>query len=216
MMPSVAVHPPDTAVELVADALSCERDERLLFANLGFRLKAGELLQVEGENGAGKTSLLRILCGLAEPASGEVRWRGQAIRTQRGEFHQELLALGHLSGIKLDLTAIENLRFYVGMSRDINDDALEQALEEVGLSGFEEQVARNLSAGQRRRVALARLSLSQASLWILDEPFTALDRVGIAWLQSTLERHLGRGGLVVLTTHQPLTLEHPVRRLALS
>ena len=200
---------------LSAHGLACERDERILFSGLEFTLARGELLQVEGENGAGKTSLLRLLCGLAEPAEGEIRWRGMPIDTQRGEFHQELLYLGHHSGIKLELSPRENLAFYAGMTAAVESARLEQALDAVGLYGYEEQPARTLSAGQRRRVGLARLMVSQAPLWVLDEPFTALDKVGVAWLQELLERHLDQGGLVVLTTHQPLTLTRPFRRLAL-
>lgn len=210
---------PDAALVptgLTAVALACERDERLLFKDLSFELPPGQLLQIEGENGAGKTSLLRILCGLAEPASGEVHWQACSIAEQRAEFHQALLYLGHQSGVKLDLSPRENLAFYGGMSAPTSNSELEAALDAVGLYGYEDQPARTLSAGQRRRVALARLPLSPAPLWVLDEPFTALDKAGIAWLEAVFARHLDAGGLIVLTTHQTLNLERPVRRLALS
>lgn len=214
-MPSNSAFVELTAPRLDAEALLCERDERCLFRELSVTLGPGQALQIEGENGAGKTSLLRILAGLAEANEGQVRWRGLDIRRERASFHQDLLYLGHHSAIKLELTPRENLAFYVGMNQSFEHSALETALQAVGLYGFEDQPARSLSAGQRRRVALARLALSTAPLWILDEPYTALDVAGSAWLSRTLEHHLAGGGLVVLTTHQPLSLAHPLRKLVL-
>jgi heme exporter protein A len=203
------------APRLEAEGLCCERDERRLFEGLGFSLAAGELLLVEGENGAGKTSLLRILCGLAEPAEGAVRWRGAPLADDRAGFGAELFYLGHLPAVKLDLTPEENLGFAAGLRHEAAPAAIAAALAEVGLYGYEDQPARTLSAGQRRRVSLAGLCLTRAPLWILDEPFTALDKAGIAWLQGRLAAHLDAGGLVVMTTHQPLELGRPVRRLVL-
>lgn len=214
-MPEALVSPRDNAAALSVEGLACERDERVLLEGLGFALASGELLLVEGENGAGKTSLLRLLCGLAEPAQGRVLWRGRALADCRGEYAAELFYLGHLSGVKLDLSPEENLGFAAGLRQGVAAAEIAAALAQVGLYGYEDQPARTLSAGQRRRVALAGLCLTRAPLWILDEPFTALDKAGIAWLQGRLAAHLDGGGLVIMTTHQPLELGRAVRRLAL-
>ncbi|NCH12751.1 cytochrome c biogenesis heme-transporting ATPase CcmA [Cronobacter sakazakii] len=198
---------------LEARNLACLRDERLLFRALSFRVSPGEIVHLTGANGAGKTSLLRLLVGLARPEEGEVYWRGEPLAHQRSAFHQELLWLGHLPGIKSALTADENLAFYHPQTRR---EARWQALAAIGLGGYEDLPVEQLSAGQQRRVALARLWLSEASLWVLDEPLTALDAAGVATLTRRLEAHAARGGTVIVTTHQPLALTGAHRTLTLT
>lgn len=197
--------------------LSCVRDERTLFSGLSFTIKPGEMVQVEGQNGAGKTSLLRILAGLSSPDAGEVRWQGENTHRQRDVFHQQLLFLGHQPGIKSVLTAYENLAFYLSIEGKTDADAIYQALENVGLLGYEEVTVAQMSAGQQRRVALARLWLTRAPLWILDEPLTAIDKQGVATLIALFEAHASRGGMVLLTTHQDLQgINRNVRKLRLT
>ncbi|CAI1737463.1 Cytochrome c biogenesis ATP-binding export protein CcmA [Serratia ficaria] len=190
---------------LEARGLSCVRDERTLFSELSFSVHPGEIIQVEGPNGAGKTSLLRILAGLARPDAGEVLWRGRNTLRDRAAYHQELLFLGHQPGIKTLLTPFENLRFYQAVRSAPESRAIWRALEQVGLVGYEDLPVAQLSAGQQRRVALARLWLSDSPLWILDEPLTAIDKQGVAELISLFEQHARQGGMVLLTTHQDLT-----------
>lgn len=194
---------------LEAVALACERDWRLLFDKLDLRLERGEMLQISGPNGSGKTSLLRLLSGLMQPTSGEVRLQGQPLDAQRGELARNLLWIGHAAGIKGLLTAEENLTWLCALHQPAGRDAIWQALAEVGLRGFEDVPCHTLSAGQQRRVGLARLYLSPPPLWILDEPFTALDKHGVAQLEQHLAAHCEQGGLVVLTTHHSLT-EKPI------
>ncbi|KAB8311163.1 heme exporter protein A [Rahnella sp. BIGb0603] len=202
--------------------LSCVRDERTLFSGLSFTVLPGEMVQIEGRNGAGKTSLLRILAGLSSPDAGEVRWQGVNTRRQRDVFHQELLYLGHQPGIKSVLTAFENLAFYLSVSSpsvrgDAASEAIYQALENVGLLGYEDVTVAQMSAGQQRRVALARLWLSNAPLWILDEPLTAIDKQGVATLIALFEQHAEQGGMVLLTTHQDLQgVNRDVRKIRLT
>ena len=202
--------------------LSCVRDERTLFSGLSFTLEPGEIVQIEGRNGAGKTSLMRILAGLSSADAGEVRWQGVNTRRQRDVFHQQLLYLGHQPGIKSVLTAFENLAFYLSVNRpsgkaETDADAIYQALDNVGLLGYEDVTVAQMSAGQQRRVALARLWLSTAPLWILDEPLTAIDKQGVATLINLFEQHAEQGGMVLLTTHQDLQgVSRDVRKLRLT
>ncbi|WAT01541.1 cytochrome c biogenesis heme-transporting ATPase CcmA [Rouxiella chamberiensis] len=197
--------------------LSCVRDERTLFSGLSFTIQPGEIVQIEGHNGAGKTSLLRILAGLSAPEEGEVRWEGHNTRRQRETFHSHLLYLGHQPGIKSVLTAYENLAFYQSDKGNEAQDAIFDALEQVGLLGYEDVVVAQLSAGQQRRVALARLWISRAPLWILDEPLTAIDKQGVATLIELFERHARNGGMVLLTTHQDLPgVGRAVRKIRLT
>jgi len=184
--------------------LGCVRGERTLFSDLSFTVGPGDVVQIEGPNGAGKTSLLRILCGLAVADAGEVSWNGQAIDAERQSYHRQLLFLGHHSGVRPELTAYENLECMLQFSELGERPALWQTLAQVGLAGLEEVPAEQLSAGQQRRVALARLWLSDKRLWILDEPFTAIDRHGVRVLQQLFFRHAAQGGMVILTTHQEL------------
>ncbi|MGC7560581.1 cytochrome c biogenesis heme-transporting ATPase CcmA [Pasteurella sp. PK-2025] len=189
--------------QLTLSQLACQRGDNVLFSNLNLALQSGEFVQIEGHNGIGKTSLLRIVVGLAQALRGEVCWNGINIHKQREEYQYDLLYLGHHSGVKPELTAWENLAFYqkIGACQQ-GDDILWQVLEKVGLLGREDMQAAQLSAGQQRRIALARLWLSQAPLWILDEPFTAIDKKGVQVLTALFEQHVQQGGIVMFTSHQ--------------
>jgi heme exporter protein A len=186
---------------LEADNLECVRGERRLFAGIGFTLAAGELLYLQGKNGSGKTSLLRMLIGLLPPESGTIRWRGAAIKSD--DYRADLCYLGHLNAIKEELTPLENLLAGARLAdaRLSEVEAL-AALEQVGLAGREDLACKYLSQGQKRRVALARLVNEKRPLWILDEPFVALDSAAVDWLAGIISAHLQRGGLAVMTTHQ--------------
>lgn len=185
--------------------LACTRGDHLLFSGLNFSLSSGELLQVQGANGSGKTSLLRTLCGFMMPTEGEIRWRGQNIRKLDEEYYAEMIYLGHLNAIKDELNAVENLRISAGLAGcEVDDKKLVAALRHMGLRGRETLPVKVLSQGQRRRVALARLLLSDALLWILDEPLTALDVGAIGLMQDLIAGHLAKNGMVIYTTHQPL------------
>lgn len=188
---------------LEAVQLSCLRGERTLFTDLSFTLPPGELLQIAGANGSGKTSLLRILCGLSAAAAGEVRWN-QA-RAQGEPFHRDLLYISHHAAVKEELSALENLLIASTFAATplTKNQALE-ALARMGLEGREHLPTKVLSQGQKRRVGLARLLVSNAPLWILDEPLTALDARAVELIQARLAEHLARQGMVVLTTHQAL------------
>ncbi|CTW67760.1 cytochrome c biogenesis heme-transporting ATPase CcmA [Escherichia coli] len=199
---------------LEARELLCERDERTLFSGLSFTLNAGEWVQITGSNGAGKTTLLRLLTGLSRPDAGDVLWQGQPLHQVRDSYHQNLLWIGHQPGIKTRLTALENLHFY---HRDGDTAQCLEALAQAGLAGFEDIPVNQLSAGQQRRVALARLWLTRATLWILDEPFTAIDVNGVDRLTQRMAQHTELGGIVILTTHQPLNVaESKIRRISLT
>ena len=202
---------------LEASDLDCVRGERPLFSALSFRLMEGELLYLQGKNGSGKTSLLRMLCGLLPPAAGDIRWKNQSIARLGEDYRRELCFLGHHNAIKEELTPLENLM----ASARLADAALDQdraldALETLGLAGREDLACRYLSQGQKRRAALARLVHNRQTLWILDEPYVALDPAAIGVVVGLIGAHLQRGGLAVLTTHQPVELAAAqVRRLEL-
>jgi heme exporter protein A len=186
---------------LEAKSLACTRQRRALFAGLSFALGAGESLRVAGANGSGKTSLLRILCGLASPDAGEVRWRGEPIRELREDYARQLVYLGHAPAVKDDLTPAENLRIAARLAGlPAAAGSIRDALARFHVP---EALVRRLSQGQKRRAALARLCLSRdAPLWLLDEPFTALDREGMEALKALVQAHLEGGGMVVYSTHQ--------------
>lgn len=193
--------------------LTCIRDESELFTGLSFSVQGGEILQIAGHNGAGKTSLLRLLTGLARADAGHVFWCGETIERVREQWQRCLFWLGHQTGIKSMMTSDENLAFY---HPGFSQKQRWQALAQVDLTGFEDVPVARLSAGQQRRVALARMWLTDASFWLLDEPFTALDAVGIETLTVQIEQHVRRGGAVILTTHQSLRgLNVPLRTLML-
>jgi heme exporter protein A len=204
---TAAPQSPTDFVRLEARGLSCVRNERTLFGDLSFSVGSGQVLQVEGPNGSGKTSLLRILCGLSLPESGVVHWDGAPIQDVRSEYGQALAYVGHRHGVKGELTAIENLAFGYALTGGQPALRPSEAMARLGLEGLEDVPCRSLSEGQRRRAGLARLLVGQYHLWILDEPFTALDRAGIAAMETLVREHTARGGMVVLTTHQNLHLE---------
>jgi len=176
----------------------------MLFEHLELRLAGGDMVQISGPNGSGKTSLLRLLAGLMQPTAGEVRLNGKPLNEQRTELARNLVWIGHAAGIKDVLTPEENLSWLSALHHPATREAILQALAAVGLKGFEDVPCHTLSAGQQRRVALARLYLDGPPLWILDEPFTALDKQGVAQLEEHLARHCEQGGMVVLTTHHTL------------
>lgn len=187
--------------------LECTRGDRRLFSTLNFTLQPGELLHLYGHNGSGKTTLMRTVCGLIAPSDGEVRWRGENIRSLRDEFAKDVIYIGHKNGIKDDLNGIENLRIACLLDGDpISEETAWDALERIGLNGHEDLPTKVLSQGQKKRVALARLLVSKAPLWVLDEPFTALDKAAVGLLQSVIARHVADGGMVILTTHQDVAL----------
>ena len=193
---------------LQAHRLACVRGDLQLFADLSFDIRPGDALWVSGANGSGKTSLLRMLCGLAAPAEGEVRWSGRNIRSLRDEFCSKLIYIGHANGVKDDLLAWENLVISTTLAgKPVSEDEAHEALQQLGLGRAADLPTRALSQGQRKRVALARLSLGLGMpLWILDEPFTALDKSAVAALCGTISRHLAGGGMVIYTTHQEIDL----------
>ena len=195
--------------ELVLQAreLSCVRGERQLFSNLNLRVVSGNCLHVRGENGVGKTSLLRLLTGLSKPEVGQVLWDEQSIAIDPLSYHRELLFLGHRDALKEDLTDLENLLMYAALDNmPLSTEKALSALWRFGLRGREHLPVNCLSAGQKRRVLMARMSTRGASLWILDEPFNALDINAVQELQNLMVEHLDQGGLVVFTSHQEVKL----------
>jgi heme exporter protein A len=190
---------------LSAHSLTCVRGTRPLFAGLDFSVGAGNWVQIRGPNGAGKTSLLRLLAGLSKPEEGEVRWNGEPVGSE--DFRRELMYLGHRAAVKEDLTALENLEFSAAMDGvDLSRDDAEKALVRFGLAGREDLPVRFLSAGQKRRVLLAQTVARPAKLWILDEPFTALDVKAVDFLSHLIADHVKAGGIAVLTSHQAIPL----------
>jgi heme exporter protein A len=197
---------PQPMNELTADNLHLWRGEQHVLRGLALAVVGGECLQVTGPNGAGKTTLLRALCGLVPLEHGRVRWRGRDILEDPSAFHSELNYLGHDNGLKADLTAAENLRFAAGLRLRVQAQHIATALERTGVAEVAGQLLRWLSAGQRRRVALARLALTGGSLWLLDEPGSNLDAPGQALLAELIDAHLRTGGAAVVATHGMLDL----------
>ena len=192
---------------LRANALTCVRGERTLFTGLDLEVSAGEWLHVRGENGIGKTSLLRLLSGLTKPAAGEIFWNEQLISADPSEYHRNLLFLGHRDSLKEDLTALENLSIATALDGImVSGEEILLALHRFGLRGREDLPVNCLSAGQKRRVLLARLLLRQAKLWILDEPFNALDVRAVEMLSELILEHIASGGMAIMTSHQEIPM----------
>ena len=209
------------ATQLELNSLYCERGERVLMQNVNQCLEGGQGLRIAGANGSGKTTLLRMVSGLTTDFSGDIRWNGRSTRDLGALFRAQLCYLGHAPGVKSALTPIENLQWWQAMNGSSaatadgvpvgnpqqGTDLEERALAVFGLAPYSQMPCARLSAGQQRRVALARLVLSQHALWVLDEPFTAIDQDGVVVLEKMFDEHLIRGGMIVLTTHQPLRSE---------
>ncbi len=195
---------------LEAQGLFCERDDRVLFQRLDFSLFGGQVMQIQGSNGSGKTTLLRILCGLNTDYEGRILWDNQPIQEMRTQFRDNVFFLGHAPAINKSLSPLENLRWFCA-SRGVSDNGdIPAALAAFGLAGYEDVPCYVMSAGQQRRVSLARMKLIPAKMWILDEPFTALDKRGVAELETMLAAFVKEGGALMLTTHHPLQLQCPI------
>ena len=193
---------------LTAHGLACVRGDRLLFKDVGLALEAGSLLYVLGENGSGKSSLLRMLCGLLMPEQGEILWAGKSIKHHAEQYLPNLKYLGHLNGLKDDLTALENLQMGARIAgQDVTAAAALAALTAIGIARCANLPVRVLSQGQKRRVALAALWLSRSPLWILDEPFAALDVAATEVLAARISEHLAAGGMTILTSHQDVPIK---------
>lgn len=208
---------PSTGTALLnAQNLECMRDDRVLFKNLSFYLHEKEVLQIEGANGSGKTSLLRILSGLRQADQGVVSWRGEEIGKARADYYSSMIYIGHLSCLKNDLTTLENIHSLLDTrSLGVKPDKIENVLRRVGLAGFEDVFGKALSSGQKRRVLLAYLLLAEAQLWILDEPLTALDVEGVALVESMIVKHKEAGGSIIFTTHHGMQLSCEMRSVHL-
>jgi heme exporter protein A len=202
---------------LTFDNIGCSKGGRPLFQGIQCTLRPGRWLHVAGANGIGKTSMLRMLCGLSPIESGDILWNGQSIRAQRAMFQQDLCYLGHLNGLQESMTVQENLAFATALRGYAADPAqVSDTLARFGVAGRGQQLVRHLSQGQKRRVALSRLALTPARLWVLDEPFVAMDDAGIRMLANLIAKHLDHGGLAVLTSHQPVDIGTvPVQTLEL-
>ncbi|MBL4710940.1 MAG: cytochrome c biogenesis heme-transporting ATPase CcmA [Gammaproteobacteria bacterium] len=193
---------------LEVQSLECIRDDRQLFSALSFTVAEGEVLQIEGANGCGKTSLLRIICGLRLAEAGRVLWRNALIQANREDYYANMVYIGHLPCIKAELTVAENVRSLLDTrSLTVTEDILQDALLKVGLGSYDDVAGKALSSGQRRRILLAFVQLSQAKLWILDEPLTALDTQGVALMESMIIAHRDAGGSVIFTTHHGMLLD---------
>ncbi len=201
--------------KLEAKELTLFRGDRCLFSGLSFALDAGELLLLEGSNGSGKTSLMRAIAGLLTFDEGEIRWNGTPVDRDRQSFRGDLTWMGHRTGLKSDLTPVENLRFDTVL-RARNTETFENAFARLGITRLAPLPVRLLSAGQQRRVALARLILSATPLWLVDEPFTNLDREGRALVLELVDEHLDRGGLCVMAAHQDVEMRNTMRSVRLT
>ncbi len=200
--------------KLSADGLTLFRGERLLFQGLSFALSPGELLLLEGQNGSGKTSLMRAIAGLIEFEDGDVMWEGKPVRLNRPAFYGSLVWMQHRVGFKADLTLVENLRFESHL-RAQSDEDFDQVLDRLSISRLKRLPIRSLSAGQQRRVALARMLLSKVPLWLMDEPFTNLDRQGRKLVMEVTTEHLERGGMCIMAAHQDVDIGGNVTKIVL-
>lgn len=196
-------------------SVSCERGYRQLFKDLCFDITGGEVVRIGGPNGSGKSTLLKVIAGLTSDYSGRILWQGEETRHCREIYHGQICFLGHTKAVKAALTARENLEWFQGLYPCKATVTIDDALKQVGLALFGDTLCGQLSAGQQQRVALARLILSSASLWILDEPFTAIDRQGVAEFEALIGRFAGQGGAVIITTHHHLQLPVSLRTVAL-
>ena len=191
--------------KLSVNNLSCQRGYNLLFENLSFDLKSGEALRICGQNGSGKTSLLKIIAGLNTPELGSIEFNQSKSNSEK--YQLEILYLGHYAALSSELNCIENLEYLTNLSTKLISPNFYNALKEVGLKNYEHDLAGNLSAGQKRRIALSLLFISQSKVWLLDEPFTALDSNGIKIIENQIEKHCAKGGLCILTTHQECNIK---------
>ncbi|MCK4842070.1 MAG: cytochrome c biogenesis heme-transporting ATPase CcmA [Methylococcales bacterium] len=208
----VSSHPQEKSLE-VKD-LSCIRDDRVLFEGLNFRLSRQQVLLLEGKNGCGKTSLLRIICGFREQDAGEICWCDGSITDS--DYFAEMAYVGHLDGVKKELTVVENLKMSLALGQT-GDYSIEQALDKIHLAGYDDSLVQSLSAGQKRRLSLARLLITKNTLWVLDEPFTSIDKEGIKLVESLMHEHINAGGMIILTSHHDLVLhEADVQKINLS
>ncbi|OGT32116.1 MAG: hypothetical protein A2W28_10040 [Gammaproteobacteria bacterium RBG_16_51_14] len=187
--------------------LECVRHDVILFQNISFSLQSGDLYQADGENGTGKTSLIRILAGLIQPTAGEVLWQGKEISRCLYEYQCEINYIGHLNGIKDALTPVENLKVVAALTGSRTNNDFSMILERVGLAGLDDVTVSTMSAGQKRRVALARLLVTDTTLWLLDEPFTSLDPTGKTVIEQMIVDHCANGGIVIFATHQAMEIE---------
>ncbi|MFT7460930.1 MAG: heme exporter protein A [Planctomycetota bacterium] len=194
-----------TELLLEARGLECCKNELVLFRDLEFALGRGEILQIDGANGSGKTSLIRILCGLAQADPGELRWFGKDIQSHRSEYLQDIVYVAHSNAIKIDLTPLENLALVQALCLKTSNRTLEEVLTVFGLLDYADLPAGNMSSGQRRRLALARILISAARLWVLDEPFTSLDDASKQVLRNLIIKHVENAGSVILTTHETVS-----------
>jgi len=200
--------------KLSAEKLTLFRGERCLFKGLDFALNRGELLLLEGRNGSGKTSLMRAIAGLLELESGEIYWDGNSVRTHRQQFHGSLVWMAHRVGFKADLTLVENLKFEAHLRAQSGAD-FEDVLKRLDIDRLKRLPLRALSAGQQRRVALARMLLSRVPLWLMDEPFTNLDREGRALVMQLTTEHLARDGMCIMAAHQDIDIDGNVQKIVL-
>ncbi|MFT2110281.1 cytochrome c biogenesis heme-transporting ATPase CcmA [Marinomonas sp. 2405UD68-3] len=202
-----------SSTSLKISNLWIERGERYLCKNISFSLFGGDIAKINGENGAGKSTLLKIIVGILRPLEGSIHYNGEDVSVYRDMLQKDLLYIGHHSGVKSVFSVSENLRWYFPKA---SDDEISNALDAVSLSGYEETPSSQLSAGQKRRISLARLWLSNKPLWLLDEPFTALDVKGGAALEQRMKTHINRNGIIMLTTHQDIDPSLNLKEINLS
>lgn len=193
--------------------LTCIRDDRVLFKGLNFKLMTHQVLLLEGKNGSGKTSLLRIICGFREQDTGEVLWCNTLLK--ESNYFAEIAYVGHLDGVKKELTIKENLKMSLALSQPGNY-SIEQALKKLQLERYDDTLVQSLSAGQKRRLSLARLLITKNSLWVLDEPFTSLDEQGVKLIESVMYEHITDGGMIIITSHHNLVMQTEVQKIHLS